>query len=86
MPLMIRWPGVTRAGSVSDVPVSTQDFFPTLIEGLRLQVDAGHVVAMDGVSLWGVLRGEDAELARKELIWHYPHYYPTTTPVSRDAF
>lgn len=82
VPLIVRWPGVTEAGSVSDVPVSTQDFVPTLVEGLGLSVEAERVEAMDGVSLLSVLRGGTATLDRRALFWHYPHYYPTTTPVS----
>src|SRR5271169_111847 len=48
-PMMIRWPGVTRAGSVCDVPVSSIDFFPTLLEIAGAAVDPGW--AVDGRSL-----------------------------------
>src|SRR5262249_47379350 len=47
-PLIIRWPGVTRPGSVCDVPVCSVDFFPTLLEIAGGKKDAGRSV--DGVS------------------------------------
>jgi len=29
-----------------------------------------------------LLKNPDARLKRDALYWHYPHYYPTTSPVS----
>ena len=37
---------------------------------------------LDGVSLTPVLRNPASTHPRKDLYWHYPHYYFTTTPVS----
>jgi len=37
---------------------------------------------MDGLSLVPLLKKPAAGLKRKALYWHYPHYYPTTSPVS----
>lgn len=37
---------------------------------------------MDGLSLVPLLKNPTAELKRDALYWHYPHYYPTTSPVS----
>ena len=69
-PMIIRAPAVAREGRVEETPVSSVDFFPTLLElgGLPALPDQ-HV---DGVSLAGLLRG--AELERGPLYWHYPHY------------
>lgn len=69
-PMMIRAPGATRPGSVIDEPVTSTDFYPTLLElsGLRLRPDQ-H---LDGESMAPLLRGE-AE-SRSPLYWHYPHY------------
>src|SRR5258708_7081029 len=48
-PMMVRWPGVTRAGTVCDVAVSSIDFFPTILDiaGVR----AGSPAPIDGLSL-----------------------------------
>ena len=69
-PWIIRAPGVTLSGSVCDTPVTSTDFYPTLLElaGLPLRPQQ-HV---DGVSLVPLLQGHD--LARGPLFWHYPHY------------
>jgi arylsulfatase A len=69
VPLLVRWPGVTKAGSVSAVPVSSIDFFPTILDLCGVESE----VKVDGVSLKSVLRGEGAPPPRA-LFWHYPHY------------
>jgi arylsulfatase A len=74
-PLIVRWPGVTQAGAASAVPVSSVDFFPTLLEiaGARLPG------AVDGVSLVPLLR-RTGGLSRDALFWHYPHYWGGNPP------
>ena len=32
VPLIVDWPGVTKAGSVCDTPVISMDLFPTFME------------------------------------------------------
>lgn len=65
VPAMVRAPRV-RAG-VSAAPVSSIDYFPTILEmaGVAPQT-------VDGRSLAPVLRG--GNLRREALYWHYPHY------------
>jgi arylsulfatase A-like enzyme len=80
-PLMIRGP-MARAGLVVDEPVCSIDFYPTMLEMAGLQGDAQHNAGVDGLSLMPLLTGAGKRLPREELFFHYPHYYPTTTPVS----
>ncbi|MCX5675381.1 MAG: sulfatase, partial [Planctomycetota bacterium] len=70
-PLIIKWPGVTQPGSTCDVPVTSTDFYPTLLEiaGLPLRPEQ-HV---DGVSIVPLLKGGKS-LPRQAIYWHYPHY------------
>ena len=77
VPLMVRWPGVTPRGAVSDAPVLLADLFPTLLRA------AGRPVpdSIDGLDLSALLRDPAARLGRDALYFHYPHYYETTTPV-----
>jgi len=82
VPLLVRWPGATPAGAVCCEPVITMDFYPTILEALKLEGDPQHNQDVDGVSLAGLLRDPSASLERETLFFHYPHYYPTTTPVS----
>ncbi|NQY31974.1 MAG: DUF4976 domain-containing protein, partial [Coraliomargarita sp.] len=70
VPLLVRVPGLTDAGTVTDVPVNGVDFFPTLVE-----LTGGNPVEigseLDGESFASVLKGADA-LKRKALFWHSP--------------
>ena len=68
-PLYFYWPGVTQPGRVIDTPVSSIDFFPTLLE----MAGARPPRPVDGVSLAPLLRGGPAP-SRDALFWHYPHY------------
>jgi arylsulfatase A-like enzyme len=70
-PMIVRWPGVAKEGTVCDHPVVSDDFLPTLLDmaGLPLRPDA-HA---DGRSFAPLLRG-DAGFDRGPLFWHYPHY------------
>lgn len=70
-PLLVKWPGVTEEGSICKEPVTSPDFYPTMLEmaGLQLLPDQ-HT---DGVSLVPLLKGEN-DLGREAIYWHYPHY------------
>ncbi|RJP19009.1 MAG: DUF4976 domain-containing protein [Candidatus Omnitrophota bacterium] len=83
-PLMIRWPGVTTAGSICRQPVCSTDFYPTILSMANAEGDAVHNADLDGVNLTPLLRNAEAQWDRDVLCWHYPHYYfyPATTPVS----
>jgi len=69
-PMIVRWPGVTPAGSTSDEPVVSMDFYPTILDAAGLeQRPEQH---LDGVTLLPVLEGRALE--RDALFFHYPHY------------
>jgi len=69
-PMMVRWPGVTQPGSVNDTPVTSTDFFPTILEMARIELELP--LPIDGVSFTSALRGEKHN--RGAMYWHYPHY------------
>ena len=71
VPLVVRWPGVAKPGSTSDVPVTTLDIAATLL-------DAGGASPppdepLDGMSFRPLLDGSGT-LPPRDLAWHYPHY------------
>ncbi|WP_395743541.1 sulfatase [Prosthecobacter sp.] len=76
IPLIIRWPGITKAG-VCDEPVVTMDLFNTLLGAAGLPPEKN-----DGLDLSPLLKQPATKLGREALYFHYPHYYHTTTPVS----
>jgi arylsulfatase A-like enzyme len=70
-PLIVRWPGVVKAGTACTVPVTSTDFYPTFLEAAGLDLlPEQHV---DGVSLLALLEGKRT-LDREAIYWHYPHY------------
>ncbi|MHC4744236.1 MAG: sulfatase-like hydrolase/transferase [Planctomycetota bacterium] len=71
-PMIIKWPGVVKPGSECSEPVTSTDFYPTMLQmaGMRLK-RSQHV---DGVSLVPLLTGK-GKLKRKAIYWHYPHYH-----------
>lgn len=71
-PMIVRAPGAAKPGSTCDVPVSSTDFFPTMLDLAR--IDAKPDLHRDGVSLVNLLNQTDA-IERKTLYWHYPHYH-----------
>ena len=73
-PTIIRAPGVTQAGSVSNQPIVSMDFFPTMLElaGLPLKPK----LHADGRSIVPELKGKKGK--GRALYWHYPHYHGST--------
>lgn len=69
-PYYIYAPGITKAGSVTDVPASGIDWYPTLLALAGVSVPARQ--AVDGVCLVPVLEG--GSIKQRPLFWHYPHY------------
>ncbi len=69
VPMIICRPGAARAGGTCDVPVTSADLYPTIIEMAGLKRSPDQV--MDGESLAGLLGGAD-ELKRDAIYWHYP--------------
>jgi arylsulfatase A-like enzyme len=87
VPLIVKWPGTTAAGSVNHTPVISVDFFPTILDIVdhsRPNSSAAPRTAsvVDGESITPLLKG-GAKLNRDTIYWHYPHYHPgSATPYS----
>ena len=71
VPLIIKWPGKGLQGFVSNIPVTSPDFFPTIIEMIGLQAENNN--QKEGISLVPLLKG-DKKLEREAIYWHFPHY------------
>ena len=82
VPLIVKWPGVSKAAAECDAPAISMDLYPTILEAAGVNVDESGAGALDGVSLRPALEHPTEGLARETLFWHYPHYYFTTTPVT----
>ena len=78
MPLIVKWPGVTRRGSRSRLMVQNLDYAETFLDvaGVSIPDD------MQGVSLVPLLKGRTPENWRKSIYYHY-YEYPSVHMVPR---
>ena len=67
-PWIIRYPGVTKPGSVSSEIICSIDLLPTVASSVGYKFT--HQV--DGIDITPALKGK--RLNREALYWHYPHY------------
>ena len=72
VPLIVRWPAAAKGGATTDVPVTSPDLLPTLLEaaGVKPPTDA----KVEGVSFLPLLKGDAGPAPDRPLFWHYPHY------------
>lgn len=80
VPLIVRWPGQTPAGAECSAAVTSCDLFPTILAMLGLQAE--NEQTLDGVDITPILADTSATIQQRNLFFHFPHYYPTTSPVS----
>ena len=79
VPLAISWAGLKKPGSTCNAPVSTVDWYPTLLELASVNPPTGQT--LDGVSLVSVFHGASV-VVRPRLFWHFPCYVGAATPSS----
>jgi arylsulfatase A-like enzyme len=70
VPLIVRWPGVTKAGTENATPVISMDLTATILDATGIELASNE--SLDGVSLRPLFEGK--ELTRDALFFHYPHF------------
>lgn len=78
-PLIVRWPGKVEAGRVSDEPVTSVDFFPTICQAAGVGLPANR--AIDGETMMPLLT-QSGGMKRDAIYWHFPHYRGNIDPYS----
>lgn len=71
-PMMIRWPGVTKAGSQCDQYMQIQDFYPTVLEMAGIK-NYKTVQEIDGVSLVPNVKNPSMQDNQRALVWNFPN-------------
>lgn len=71
VPLIVKWPGKIKPGSVSNQPVLSMDFYPTFLAITGAKVPADKI--LDGENIMPVLT-QTGSLAERNLYWHFPAY------------
>ena len=57
VPGLLEWPAQINAGQVTDIPCSTSDYFPTVMDALGFRME-GQPEPTDGVSLLPLIEGK----------------------------
>ncbi|MBX7167587.1 MAG: sulfatase [Pirellulales bacterium] len=70
VPLVVHWPGVTRAGTEYELPVVTMDLYPTILRMANVSPRPGE--SPDGKSLEPLFFGAST-LSRETLCFHLPN-------------
>ena len=70
VPLVVHWPGQTKANTISHAVVTGTDYYPTLLKMLGLPLLPNQ--HMDGRSFVPALKGKTHD--RGAIYWHFPHY------------
>ncbi len=70
VPLIVRWPGVTDAGTINSTPVVSMDLTATILDAVGINLAAGE--SLDGETLRPLFQG--GQLQREALFFHYPHF------------
>lgn len=69
-PAIVKWPGESKAGMVSDAIITSMDFYPTILEMANLPLRPDQHV--DGKSLVPLMKKE-ADKLHEATYFHYPH-------------
>ena len=78
MPLIVKWPGVTKPGTVNDKMVQNLDYAETFLEAAKAKIPAD----MQGKSLVPLLKGQSPTDWRNSIYYHY-YEYPSVHMVPR---
>ena len=71
VPLLFSFPGKIQPGLQCEVPVTSPDIFPTLLEAVG--ISPNNYKGIEGESLWPLLTQKQSEMNRA-IYWHYPHH------------
>ncbi|MEM9158325.1 MAG: sulfatase [Verrucomicrobiota bacterium] len=81
VPMAIRWPGKIKANTITDMPTTNLDFYPTLLELAGIEYDRNP---FDGDSIASQLLNQKA-LSERPFIWHFPIYLQAYRPNDDDG-
>jgi arylsulfatase A-like enzyme len=71
-PMLVKWPGVVKPGSVTNQYVIIEDFFPTILEIAQIN-NYKMVQTIDGKSMVPILNDAAYYDTTRILIWHQPN-------------
>ncbi|QNK63474.1 sulfatase [Pedobacter sp. PAMC26386] len=71
-PMIVKWPGITKAGSINKNQVIIDDFFPSILEMAGVK-QPKILQKLDGQSFVPLLKKSSIVATERPLIFHYPN-------------
>ncbi len=78
VPMLAKWPGTAKPGTVCRDPVVIEDVFPTILELAGVAWSGKTLQLVDGVSFVPLLKGTGGMPADRPFVWHFPNNYGQT--------
>lgn len=82
VPMLVKVPGMTKAGTVCNAPVIIEDIYPTILSLASADGFAECDDTVDGRDLSPLLKGKKVMDKNRAFFWHYPHIYDINDPYS----
>jgi uncharacterized sulfatase len=73
IPMIVKYPGVTKPGSTTNTPAITHDLYPTFVAAAGGKLPDNQTI--DGKDLLPLLTNPASKQHHTALYWHYPHYH-----------
>ncbi|MBZ4191990.1 sulfatase [Niabella beijingensis] len=71
-PMIVKYPGVVKPGTIAEQYVIIEDFFPTILELAGIK-NYKLIQQLDGRSFVPLLKNPALKDATRDLVWHYPN-------------
>lgn len=78
-PMIVKWPGVVKPGSVTHEYMIIEDFFPTILEMAGIK-NYTTLQKVDGISFTPMLTQKGTTSKNRALFWHYPNNWGPAGP------
>lgn len=78
-PMIVKWPGVTKAGTVCDKPLIIEDFYPTILEMAGIK-HYKTVQKVDGLSFVPLLNTTGDPSKGRNFYWNFPNLWGNIGP------
>ena len=74
-PMIVKWPGITSAGTTCREPLIIEDFFPSILEMAGVEKYGQIGGKIDGQTFVPLLQGKKLNSSDRQFVWHFPHNY-----------
>ena len=82
VPMLAKWPGLVKPGTICRHPVIIEDIFPTILELAGTSWRDQVLQRVDGQSFVPLLKSPEETTSDRPFVWHFPHHYARQTPFS----